>query len=104
MDAKDVNIGGLSTDGSGGSRTDLSGSVLNEEFVAWSEMETAEEQDYLVDGEGLASSSGCRASRRSTAGAAVLTTSLGRGSPLASPARQLPPHRPLHSQKAHQLD
>ena len=51
VDAKDVNIGGVSTDGSGGSRTDRSGSVLNEEFVAWSEMETAEEQDYLVDEE-----------------------------------------------------
>ena len=51
VDTKDVNIGGLNTDRSGGSRTDRSGSVLNEEFVAWSEMETAEEQDYLVDEE-----------------------------------------------------
>ena len=51
VDTKDVNIGGVSTDRSGGSRTDRSGSVLNEEFVAWSEMETAEEQDYLVDEE-----------------------------------------------------
>ena len=51
VDAKDVTIGGLSTPRSGGSRTDRSGSVVNEEFVAWSEMEAAEEQDYLVDEE-----------------------------------------------------
>eukprot|EP00964_Phaeocystis_antarctica_P068152 scaffold41291_cov51-Phaeocystis_antarctica.AAC.3 len=45
-DTKDVNIGGLGSECSG-----EKSNMVDEEFVAWSEMEAAEEQDYLVDEE-----------------------------------------------------
>ena len=45
VDSKDVNIGGVSSERSTNSN------MVDEEFVAWSEMEAAEEQDYLVDEE-----------------------------------------------------
>ena len=45
VDTKDVNIGGVSSERSTNSNAG------GEEFVAWSEVEAAEEQDYLVDEE-----------------------------------------------------
>ena len=45
VDSKDVNIGEVSSERSTNSN------MVDEEFVAWSEMEAAEEQDYLVDEE-----------------------------------------------------